>query len=75
MNHEANMARKQALDYHVVPRTERESHEYDGADCRCEPRCVLEGDGFRLFVHQTHLIDVLKMKRREPPKLLGPGKE
>lgn len=73
----ADMARKRdvAQDYHIVPRTERENHQYDGAECPCEPRCVLQGPNTRVFLHQNHLIDVLKVPRTPPPNagLIGPG--
>jgi len=73
------MARKKdvAADYHIVPRTERPNHEYNGADCPCEPRCVLTGEAARVFLHQSHLIDVLKVPKTPPPNagLLGPGKQ
>lgn len=49
------------VDYHVVPRVERGSHKYEGHECACEPRCVLMGPSTRVFVHQTHVIDVLKV--------------
>jgi len=72
------MARKKdvAADYHIVPREEKQRHEYNGAQCPCEPRCVLTGDGFRAFLHQSHLIDVLKVPQTPPPNggLIGPGK-
>jgi hypothetical protein len=62
-------------DYHVVLRGERAAHEYHaGADCPCEPRCILQGAEFRIFVHQTHLIDIVKLRPQPPKGLLGPGK-
>lgn len=71
------MARKKdvAADYHIVPRTEKQNHEYSGPQCPCEPRCVLSGDGFRVFLHQSHLIDVLKLPQAPPPNagLIGPN--
>lgn len=66
--------KKEIQDYHIVPREEKHAHEYEGPDCKCEPRCVLMGDGFRIFVHQTHIIDVLKKRPPSAPAgLLGPG--
>lgn len=71
------MARKKevAADYHIVPREERPRHEYNGAQCPCEPRCVLQGPNTRVFLHQSHLIDVVKFPAAAPPNagLLGPG--
>ena len=68
------MARKKTvLDYHVVPRAEHGMHELNGHECPCEPRCVLHGEEFRLFLHRTDLIDVTKTTTR-PKGLLGPGK-
>lgn len=51
-------------NYHVVPRADRDSHEYNGHDCPCEPKVVLAGDAYRIIVH-SDLIDVLKL-RQEP---------
>ena len=48
-------------DYHVVPRAEREKHQYTGAQCWCEPFCRLYSANVRIFIHQTHLIDVLRV--------------
>lgn len=53
-------------DYHIVLRETRDGHEYNGADCECEPRCVLEGDTFRVFLHNNreHVIEVLKFRAK-----------
>lgn len=50
-----------SADYHVVPRVEREKHQYTGAQCWCEPLCRLYSANVRIFIHQTHLIDVLRV--------------
>ena len=68
------MPKKEAVDYHIVPRTERQNHQYNGAECACEPRCVLQSPSVRVFLHQTHLIDVLRFPPHTPKGLLGPGK-
>lgn len=64
------MAQKKVIDYHVMPSNEKGMHEcLEGGQCRCEPRCAVQGDSFRLFVHNCHIVKV-------PPKpkgLLGPG--
>lgn len=63
------MAKKASTDYHVMPSNEKGMHEFDNGQCRCEPRCAVQGEGFRLFVHNCHIVKV-------PPKpkgLLGPG--
>jgi len=49
-------------NYNVVPRADRDAHEYNGHDCPCEPRVLLASDAYRIIVHSSD-TDVLKLRQ------------